>query len=155
LGAAYFQRAYRYYKLVHQFGDVPFLDWEINEPKYDFYSYDRWSILKRLRKDLEFAYQWVPEIVDRGRTSKAACGILLMKVAMALEDCALASMVRNEVVAKHPLVRNRFTANQNRPNTTLMFELPGVEAKLDKRNTDGLMYVVAYPEAEGSAKIET
>src|SRR5690606_38231341 len=56
LGAAYFQRAYRYFKLVHQFGDVPFLDWEINEPKYDFYSYDRWSILERLKKDLEFAY---------------------------------------------------------------------------------------------------
>ncbi len=155
LGAAYFQRAYRYYKLVHQFGDVPFLDWEINEPKYDFYSYDRWSILKRLKKDLEFAYQWVPEIVDRGRTSKAACGILLMKVAMALEDFDLAIKVGNEVVAKHPLMRNRFTVNQNRPNTNLMFDLHSVEAKLDMSNTEGLMYVVAYPEAEGSAKIET
>ena len=29
LGAAYFQRAYRYYKLTHQFGDVPYLDKEI------------------------------------------------------------------------------------------------------------------------------
>src|SRR5690606_29398075 len=155
LGAAYFQRAYRYYKLVHQFGDVPFLDWEINEPKYDFYSYDRWSILKRLKKDLEFAYQWVPEIVDRGRTSKAACGILLMKVAMALEDFDLAIKVGNEVVAKHPLMRNRFTVNQNRPNTNLMFDLHSVEAKLDMNNTEGLMYVVSYPEAEGSARIET
>ena len=41
LGAAYFQRAYRYYKLTHQFGDVPYIDWEIQEPKLDFYSYDR------------------------------------------------------------------------------------------------------------------
>ncbi len=38
LGAAYFQRAYRYVALMHQFGDVPYLDKEITEPKLDFYS---------------------------------------------------------------------------------------------------------------------
>lgn len=155
LGAAYFQRAYRYFKLVHQFGDVPFLDWEINEPKYDFYSYDRWSILERLKKDLEFAYQWVPESVDRGRTSKAACGVLLMKVAMALSDFDRAITVGKEIVAKHPLMRTRFTSNRNKPNTNLMFDLHSVEAKLDMSNTEGLMYVVAYPEAEGSDRIQT
>src|SRR5690606_32590075 len=86
LGSAYFHRAYRYFKLTHQLGDVPYLDWEIETPIYDFYSYDRWSILERMKKDLEFAYQWVPEVVDRGRTSKAACGVLLMKVCMVLGD---------------------------------------------------------------------
>lgn len=155
LGAAYFQRAYRYYKLVHQFGDVPYLDWEINEPKYDFYSYDRWSILERMKKDLEFAYEWVPETVDRGRTSRAACGVLLMKVLMALEDFDRAIQVGNEIVSKHPLMRERFTANRNKPNTNLMFDLHSVEAKTDVGNTEGLMYVVAYPEAEGSARIQT
>lgn len=155
LGAAYFQRAYRYFKLVHQFGDVPYLDWEINEPKYDFYSYDRWSILERMKKELEFAYEWVPETVDRGRTSKAACGVLLMKVAMALADFDRAIAVGQEIVAKHPLMRARFTANRNKPNTNLMFDLHSVEAKLDMSNTEGLMYVVAYPEAEGSDRIQT
>ena len=38
LGAAYFQRAYRYYNLTHQFGNVPWLDHVITEPKLDFYS---------------------------------------------------------------------------------------------------------------------
>jgi len=155
LGAAYFQRAYRYYKIVHQFGDVPYLDWEINEPKYDFYSYDRWSILKRLKKDLEFAYEWVPDNVDRGRTSKAACGVLLMKVAMALEDFDLAIQIGKEIVAKHPLMKSRFTANKNQPNTNLMTDLHSVEAKLDMSNSEGLMYVVSYPEAEGSQRIES
>jgi len=155
LGAAYFQRAYRYYKLVHQFGDVPFLDWEITEPKYDFNSYDRWSILKRLKKDLEFAYEWIPENVMRGKTSKAAAGVLLMKIAMELEDFDLAIKVGNEITAKHPLMKSRFTVNQSLPNTNLMFDLHSVEAKLDMTNTEGLMYVVSYPEAEGSARIET
>lgn len=50
LGTAYFQRAYRYYKLTHQFGNVPFLDREYTEPKLDFYSHDRWSILEQLKK---------------------------------------------------------------------------------------------------------
>lgn len=155
LGSAYFQRAYRYYKLVHQFGDIPYLDWEISEPKYDFYSYDRWSILERMRKDLEFAYQWVPENVDRGKTSKAACGVLLMKVCMALADFDRAIAVGKEIVAAHPLMKNRFTSNQGKPNTNLMFDLHSVEAKLDMSNTEGLMYIVAYPEAEGSDRIQT
>lgn len=154
LGAAYFQRAYRYFKLTHQFGNVPFLGEEIDEPKYDFYSYDRWSILERIKKDLEFAYQWVPEKVDRGRTSKAACGVLLMKVCMALTNFDRAIEVGKEIVAKHPLMRSRFTSNKNKPNTNLMFDLHSVEAKLDMSNTEGLMYVVAYPEVEGSDRIQ-
>lgn len=155
LGAAYFQRAYRYFKLVHQFGDVPFIDKEINEPKYDFYSYDRWSILEKLRKDLEFAYQWVPEKVDRGRTSKSACGILLMKVCMALADFDRAIAIGKEIVAIHPLMKSRFTVNKSKPKTNLMFDLHSVEAKLDGANTEGLMYVVSYPGVDGSARIRT
>jgi SusD family. len=155
LGSAYFHRAYRYYKLTHQFGDVPYLDWEIEEPKYDFYSYDRWSILERMKKDMEFAYQWVPEVVDRGRTSKAACGVLLMKICMVLGDFDRAIEVGKEIVAKHPLMRERFTPNSSKPNTNLMFDLHSVEAKLDMSNTEGLMYVVAYPEVDGSARIQT
>lgn len=153
LGAAYFQRAYRYYKLTHQFGDVPFLDWEINAPKTDFYSYDRWSILEREVKNLEFAYQWVPEKVDRGRTSKAACGVLLMKYYMCLGQFEKAIAIGREIVAQHPLMTNRFTSTQaNHPN--LMFDLHSVEAKLDMSNTEGLMYVVAYPEVDGSDRIQ-
>jgi len=155
LGAVYFQRAYRYFKLVHQFGDVPFIDKEINEPKYDFYSYDRWSILEKLRKDLEFAYQWVPEKVDRGRTSKSACGILLMKVCMALADFDRAIAIGKEIVAIHPLMKSRFTVNKSKPNTNLMFDLHSVEAKLDGANTEGLMYVVSYPGVDGSDRIRT
>ncbi|AHF15604.1 RagB/SusD family nutrient uptake outer membrane protein [Niabella soli] len=148
LGAAYFQRAYRYFKLVHQFGDVPFVEHVLDHPKDDFYSNDRWSILARLKKDLEFAYQWVPDNVDRGRTSKGACGVLLMKVCMALTDFDRAIAVGKEIVVAHPLMRNRFTSNQSKPHTNLMFDLHSVEAKLDMTNTEGLMYVVAYPNAE-------
>lgn len=147
LGSAYFHRAYRYYKLTHQFGDVPYLDWEITAPKYDFYTYDRWSILEKILPELEFAYQWVPEKTDRGRTSKAACGVLLMKYCMSLGLWDRAIEVGTEVVARNPLMTNRFTANKDKPMTNLMHDLHSVEAKLDVGNTEGLMYVVAYPES--------
>lgn len=155
LGAAYFQRAYRYFKLTHQFGDVPFLEGELTVPKYDFYSYDRWSILEKIKEDMEFAYQWVPERVDRGKTSKSACGVLLMKICMTLGDFDRALQIGNEIVAIHPLMTNRFTANRSKPNTNLMHDLHSVEAKLDMSNTEGLMYVVAYPEVDGSDRIQT
>ena len=155
LGAAYFQRAYRYYKLTHQFGNVPWLDHEITEPKLDFYSHDRWSILQQCKEDLEFAYQWVPETVDRGKTSKAACGVLLMKVCMCLEDFDRAIEIGREIVSKYPLMTQRFTTNQTKPNTNLMHDLHSVEAKMDMSNTEGLMYVVSYPNIEGSDRIQT
>jgi len=155
LGAAYFQRAYRYFKLTHQFGDVPYIGDEISEPKYDFYSYDRWTILEQMKKDLEFAYQWVPDNVDRGRTSKSACGVLLMKICMVLGDFDRAITIGKEIVAAHPLMKQRFTSNRNKPNTNLMFDLHSVEAKLDMSNTEGLMYVVAYPEVTGSDRIQS
>ena len=153
LGGAYFHRAYRYYKLTHQFGDVPWLDREITFPKLDFYSYDRWSILEQCKQDLEFAYQWVPEQMDRGRANKDACGVLLMKICMSLGDFDRALEVGKEVVSRHPLMTSRFTTNQNKPNTNLMFDLHSVEAKVDMNNTEGIMYVVSYPdvvEAGGS-----
>lgn len=154
-GAAYFQRAYRYYKLTHQFGNVPYLDWEISAPKLDFYTYDRWSILEHMKKDMEYAYQWVPEQVDRGKASKSACGVLLMKICMSLGDFDRAIEIGKEVVAKHPLMTNRFTANKTKPNTNLMHDLHSVEAKLDMSNTEGILYVVSYPDVEGRARIES
>lgn len=151
LGQAYFHRAYWYYKLVHQFGDVPYLDWELTQPKTDFYTYDRWSILERMREDLEFAYSWVSEQVDRGRVSKSACGILLMKVCICLREFDRAIELGRSIVAAHPLMTQRFTTNQTKENTNLMHDLHSVEAKLDMTNTEGLMYIVSYPNAQGSS----
>ena len=154
LGSAYFHRAYRYYRLTHQFGDVPYLDWEITAPKYDFYSYDRWTILERMKEDMEFAYKWVPVKVDRGRTSKAAAGVLLMKICMALQDFDRAIQVGKEITSQYPMMVNRFTVNKNKLKTNLMHDLHSVEAKLDMSNTEGLMYVVSFPEVDGSDRMQ-
>lgn len=152
LGQAYFHRAYWYYKLVHQFGDIPFLIAEVAEPKTDYASTDRWVIIQKIKEDLDWAYQNVPEVVDRGRVGKAAVGTLLMKVNMSLGAFDQALRIGEQITAQHPLVKQRFTVNQTKPNTNLMHDLHSVEAKLDMSNREGLMYIVAYPNSPGSAK---
>lgn len=83
---AYFYRAFWYYRLVHQFGDVPFIGEEIMTPRLDFYSTKREVILEKIKKDLQFAVQWASDNVDRGRATKGACAHLLAKVCLALGD---------------------------------------------------------------------
>lgn len=84
LGSAYFHRAYCYYRLTQQFGDIPFIGREIKEPKLDFYSTKREVILEKIKKDMEFAVKWCSDNVDRGRATKGACFHLLTKINLAL-----------------------------------------------------------------------
>jgi len=93
LGSAYFHRAFRYYRLTQQFGDVPFIGKEILEPKLDIATTKREVILKKIKKDMEFAAQWCTDNVERGRVTKGACQHLLTKINLALGefDAAIAS----------------------------------------------------------------
>lgn len=86
LGSAYFHRAYRYYRLTQQFGDVPFIGREIKEPKLDFYSTKREVILKKMQQDMEFAVEHCLETADRGRVTKGAAAHLLTKINLALGE---------------------------------------------------------------------
>src|SRR5699024_5566884 len=86
LGRAYFQRAYRYYHLVNEFGDVPWIGKIYSEPKLDFHSVKREVILKEIQKNMRFAVKWVPYKADKGVVSKGACQILLTKIDLALAD---------------------------------------------------------------------
>lgn len=84
LGYAYFHRAYVYYRLTQQFGDVPFIGREIQEPKLDIQSTKREVILTKIKKDMEFASQWCTDNIDRGKVTKGACLHLLTKINLAL-----------------------------------------------------------------------
>ena len=55
LGEALFYRSYWYYRLTLSFGDVPYIDYEIDKAKLDFFSHSKLAILKQVEKDLEFA----------------------------------------------------------------------------------------------------
>lgn len=110
LGSAYFHRAFRYYRLTQQFGDVPFIGREIKEPKLDFYSTKREVILKKIQKDMEFAAQHCLDNADRGRVTKGAAAHLLTKINLALGEFDKAIASASAVIdgGVHSLMRQPF-----------------------------------------------
>jgi len=102
-------RAYWYYRLVHSYGDVPFIAEEIEGAKLDFQTHSRKAILKKIQSDLEFAVSWLPVSAAAGDLTKGAANHLLTKVYLAnLEfDKAIASAT--EVInGPYALMTERF-----------------------------------------------
>lgn len=86
LAEGYFHRAYWYYLLTNQFGDVPWIGEEITGAKLDFNTVSRKTILANIKKDMEYAVQWLPKEVIRGAVSRAAGEHLLAKICLATGD---------------------------------------------------------------------
>ena len=154
IGKCYFHRAYRYYKMIHQFGDVPWIDHELRTPEDNFTSYDRFSIAEQCYYDMEFAYRWVTDDNDKGAISKGACGLLLMKFCMVTGRYDRAIEVGREVVAAHPMVK---TIQFDKTSGNLMLDLHSRAAKMSVANTETLHVVVSTEDTkeQGSARIKT
>lgn len=89
LGQGYFHRAYTYYNLVFQFGDVPLMTKTVSSAKTDFRSTKRDAILQMLREDMEKAVEYVPDQAQLGSiggVNKGACRMLLSKIYLALGE---------------------------------------------------------------------
>jgi len=86
LSEGYFHRSYWYYLLVNQFGDLPLILDEITEPKLDFNTVSRKTILAQLKNDMEFAVQWLPIDAPRGSINRAAGEHLLAKICLCTGD---------------------------------------------------------------------
>lgn len=153
LGTAYFHRALRYYRLTHQFGDVPLILDEIIEPKLDFYSTDREVILRKMKEDLEFAEQWVPEVIDRGRVPKGAVQHLLTKVnlALGLFDDAIASASRLIDGGQYALMTSRFGSVANDPTKNVIWDLHRPENKSINANREAILLVMDRQDTEGNS----
>lgn len=153
LGEAYFHRAFWYYLLVHQYGEVPFINVAHSSPKTNFYTNSRSSVLKKIQADLEFAVKWLPRDVAPGAVSKAAVGHLLTKVYLAnLEfDKAIASA--SEIIndGKYALMENRFGSVANDARFNVIWDLHQRENKSLSNNTEGILVVqdkYGYPGAQ-------
>jgi len=86
LGRALFHRAFRYYTLVFQYGDVPLITKIPSVPKFNYRCTKKEAILDMITQDLEFAVQWVPDqknIGYIGMVNKGACRMLLAKCYLA------------------------------------------------------------------------
>ncbi len=144
LGAAYFYRAYYYYRLVHQFGDVPLNLKDITTPKLDYYSTKREVILKKMQEDLLFAEKWVKDNVDRGEVTKGACSHLLTKVNLALGDFDAAITSANNVIngGTYSLMRNRFGSTAGDASKNVVWDLHRMDNKAIAANREALFLTI-------------
>ncbi|GAA4801888.1 hypothetical protein GCM10023231_33430 [Olivibacter ginsenosidimutans] len=144
LGAAYFHRAFHYYRLTQQFGDVPFVDDVIEKPKLDYFTTKREVILQKIKADLEFAEQWVPDAVNKGQVTKGAVSHLLTKVnlALGLFDDAIASASRVIDGGMYRLMTERFGKDAADQSKNVIWDLHRPENKSLASNTEALLLVI-------------
>jgi hypothetical protein len=140
LGAAYFHRAMRYYRLTHQFGDVPAVMEEITSPKLDFFSTKREVILQKIKEDLDSAQLWVPALANRGEVTKGAVNHLLAKINLALGKFDDAIAATNRVIngSPHRLMTAPFGATKK--NVT--WDLHRPENKSLGENAEALYMII-------------
>ena len=144
LGRAYFFRAYAYYRLVHQFGDVPTTFKELTSAKLDFNTVKREVILQRLKADLDFAMANVPWVSNKGEVNRGAVGHLLTKVNLALglfdDAIASSSAVINNGTFK--LMTNRFGVDAGIASKNVIWDLHRRNNKFSSANTEVLFSVI-------------
>ncbi|MEZ4775313.1 MAG: RagB/SusD family nutrient uptake outer membrane protein [Bacteroidia bacterium] len=155
LGAAYFHRAYRYYRLTQQFGDVPALMEEISTPKLDFVSTTRMAILQKIKADLEQAALWVPESVNQGEVSRGAVLHLLTKVnlAMGLFDAAIASASQVIDGGTYALMTQRFGSEKDNTTRNVIYDLHRPENKSIPENKEAILNVISRLGYEGAGGV--
>lgn len=141
IAEGYFHRAYWYYKLVHQFGDVPLILEETTSPKLDFYSSTRNRILRIMREDLEFAVQWLPETAPPGAVSRAAGKHLLTRYYMAIGDFDSAITLATDIIENsgHHLMTERFGVDKDDPNKNVYWDLFKKENISLPENKEGIL----------------
>ena len=152
LGQAYFYRAFDYYRLTNQFGDIPCPLAEISSAKVDFSSVKRDVILTRMKQDLEFAVQYVPWVTDKGAVNRGACYHLLAKIDLALglfDDAITASSaVINNGTFK--IVTGRFGVDAGNATKNVIWDLHRPDNKALATNTEVLFLVTDRTGSAGS-----
>ncbi len=143
LGKAYFFRAYNYYRLTNQFGDVPCPLKELNTVKTDYATVKREVILQRMKTDLEFAALWVPWSADKGDVNRGAVYHLLAKINLSLglfDDAITASsaVINN---GAYKLMTNRFGIDAANTAKNVTWDLHRPENKGAAANTE-VLYLV-------------
>ncbi len=140
LAEGYFHRSFWYYRLVHQYGDVPFMSKEYTAPKIDFNSHSRKTILDRIQSDMEFAVTWLPEQVVPGAVNRGAGNHLLTKIYLANSAFDKAVISATAVInGGFSLMRNRFGVVAGNPHFNVIWDLHQKENKSIPENKEVIL----------------
>jgi hypothetical protein len=146
LGRSYFHRAFKYYNLVWQHGDIPFITKIPSIPKFSYRSTKKEAILEKLVLDMEFAVQHVANQVDVGRVgtvNKGACRMLLAKLYLSVGRYEDAKNQMNELIDN-----GGYTLMRTAPDNDLHI-LPNTEQTW--KITQNVIWWLHRPENKGVA----
>lgn len=153
LAEGYFHRAYWYYLLVHQFGDVPWIDQEITGAKLDFNTVSRKTILAHLIEDMKFAVQWLPMSCPKGAVNRAAGEHLLAKLQLANGDFQDAVNTATRCIDNYGLhlMTDRFGVNKSDKSRDVYNDLFQEEAASLDENKEAIFVAQERFGLEGNA----
>lgn len=153
LAEAYWHRAYWYYRLVNSYGDVPFLNSEVSGAKLDFYSHSRWTILEKIKSDLQFAVEWLPAAASPGAITRGAGHHLLAKVYLAnLEYDKAIEAATSVIDGPYSLVGNRFGIDASRAERNVIWDLHRPRNFNTAANTETILATVDRFESPPGAR---
>ena len=149
LGEAYWHRAYWYYRLVHSYGDVPWIGEELTGAKLDFQTHSRWAILNKIQSDLELSVAWLPERANTlGDVTKGAANHLLTKVYLANTEFDKAIQASTEIInGPYALMNQRFGIDEDNPSKNVMWDLHRYQNKNTSQNTETIYSTIDRPDA--------
>lgn len=142
-GKAYFYRAYDYYRLTNQFGDVPCPLKELTSVKTNYATVKREVILQQMKKDLDSAVLWVPWTSDRGDVNRGAIYHLLAKInlSLGLFDDAIAAATAVISNGTYKLMTGRFGVDAGIATKNVTWDLHRPANKAAAANTETLFLV--------------
>jgi hypothetical protein len=149
--SALFHRAYRYYRLVHEFGDVPLLLKEETAVNTGYFTTQRIVILKQMKTDLEFAVANLTDANAKGDISKGGAAHLLCKVDLALglfDDAITAANVA--INGPYHLMTSRFGIVANDATRNVIWDLHRPENKALGSNAEALYVILDRETLDGA-----
>ena len=152
IAEGYFHRAYWYYLLVNQWGNVPLILDEITGPKLDFYTVSRTKILQQMKSDMEFAVQWLPINVKPGCVNRAAGEHLLAKIYLCLGEFQNAVDATSRCINNYGLhlMTERFGVNVSDPTKDVFNDLFQEDNISSTENKEGIFVVQERYGIEGN-----
>ncbi|MEX2402894.1 MAG: RagB/SusD family nutrient uptake outer membrane protein [Balneolales bacterium] len=153
LAEALWHRSYWYYRMVGNYGDLPFVPEEVQGAALDFNTHSRWAILDRIQEDMEFAVLHLPESAGPHQITKGAGDHLLTKIYLANMEFDLAIEAASRVIeGPYDLMSSRFGEDVDDPDRNLLWDLHRPNNKNISANTETILATVDRYEAPEAAK---
>ncbi|WP_236979482.1 RagB/SusD family nutrient uptake outer membrane protein [Membranihabitans maritimus] len=154
LAEALWHRAYWYYRLVHTYGDIPWVGQEIEGAKLDFQTYSREAILNKIQSDLEWAAEHLPETAERlGDMTQGAANHLLAKVYLANTNFDGAIEAANKVInGPYELMTERFGIDADDPVRNVQWDLHRWQNRNIAQNKETIYATIDRPDGPPDAR---